>query len=325
MTSSEREDSIQNFRSSYYHKLGSTTTSGVEEKKKLVKLLNMQPLDLRKLEQFCQHLHVPNDYRLELWKIILKIAPIYQSTNEYVAVQRLEHFTELSHIVDLLRIIPSDHDNYTTYKCVMMYLVEEKTFLVDFKQICKLAEALLCFNIAKAVRWMDLNDCDTYWVTRNFTTLVRQRIHPHIPCLVEKSYQNMQREDLDGKLSEHLRTVGAYDKLPFHEWFYDCFSSALPEATYARVWDKVISGSTAVLVNVAVALLLINRRAILFRKTTPEILNLLSQITVETGEEGVRRGIELWQRNGGKLTPNSARASPAVLSDRSPTPTLVQF
>lgn len=67
MAGAEKE--IQNFRSNYYHKLGST--SAVEEKKNLNKLLSSVPLDLRKLEQFCHHLHVPSDLRCELWKILL--------------------------------------------------------------------------------------------------------------------------------------------------------------------------------------------------------------------------------------------------------------
>lgn len=69
--SNDKEEVTQNFRSNYYQKLGSTTTSAVDEKKNLRKLLNITPLDIRKLQQFCQHLHVPNDFRLELWKILL--------------------------------------------------------------------------------------------------------------------------------------------------------------------------------------------------------------------------------------------------------------
>lgn len=65
---------VQNFRANYYHKLGST--SYVEEKKNLSRLLGSVPIDTKKLEQFCQHLYVPSDLRCELWKILLRALSI---------------------------------------------------------------------------------------------------------------------------------------------------------------------------------------------------------------------------------------------------------
>lgn len=47
----------------------------------------------------------------------------------------------------------------------------------------------------------------------------------------------------------------------------------------SRLWDKVISGSTMVLVYVAVSLILINRRPILFMKTTDDILKIFTQVS----------------------------------------------
>lgn len=51
-------------------------------------------------------------------------------------------------------------------------------------------------------------------------------------------------------------------------------------------------------------------------------LVLCLQIETDTADEIVRRGIEMWHRNGAKLTPSSSRASPAVYNERSPTPNL---
>ncbi|KAF6039265.1 hypothetical protein EB796_002460 [Bugula neritina] len=116
--------------------------------------------------------------------------------------------------------------------------------------------------------------------------------------------------------------VGAYHNIPYSKWFSNCFADVLPETTFVRVWDKVMSGSTMVLVYIAVFTIIINRRPILVMKTTSKILEIFTQIKTDTADEIVRRGIELWQRNGGKLTPSNMRASPAVGTDRSPTPTL---
>ena len=115
------------------------------------------------------------------------ISPIYQSTNEYVANQRLEHFTELANVVEAMRIVPKDKKNCDTYKYVMMYLIEEKSYMLNFEQIFETAEALLCYDIVEVVCKMNLSKCDTYWVSRNFTTLVRQKVHPEISCLVRFS------------------------------------------------------------------------------------------------------------------------------------------
>lgn len=61
---------LQNFRANYYQKLGST--SATDEKRTLTRLLGCEPVDIRKLEQFCQHLHVVSDMRCEVWKILLR-------------------------------------------------------------------------------------------------------------------------------------------------------------------------------------------------------------------------------------------------------------
>lgn len=66
----------QNFRANYYQKLGST--SATEEKRNLTRLLGSEPVDLRKLEQFCQHLNVAGDMRCEVWKILLSKSFAFQ-------------------------------------------------------------------------------------------------------------------------------------------------------------------------------------------------------------------------------------------------------
>ena len=58
----------RNFRSAYLEKVG---IKGVEEKKSLEILLNEQPLDIIKLNQFCIRFPVPASHRSYLWKVLL--------------------------------------------------------------------------------------------------------------------------------------------------------------------------------------------------------------------------------------------------------------
>ena len=83
MASNEKEV-FQNFRSNYYQKLGSATTTAIEEKKNLRKLLNNTPMDIRKLEQFTQLMHqMPNDFRLDLWKVLLSKSVFFRVFTVY--------------------------------------------------------------------------------------------------------------------------------------------------------------------------------------------------------------------------------------------------
>lgn len=51
---------------------------------------------------------------------------------------------------------------------------------------------------------------------------------------VENTYMNLQREDMGGQLCEHLHKMDAFDKIPYSEWFKNCFSKVLPDTTFVK-------------------------------------------------------------------------------------------
>ena len=51
---------------------------------------------------------------------------------------------------------------------------------------------------------------------------------------MDRALMSLQKEDVGGKLISHLHQVGVYDKIPYSEWFTNCFSSVLPETTFER-------------------------------------------------------------------------------------------
>lgn len=130
-----------------------------------------------------------------LYFLVLEISPTYQASCEYVGDQRLEHYNDLANVVDGMRIIPFSKQDNPIYKYVVMYLIERRTYMMTFEQVSQLKEAKLCFTIVNAVCRLDLSSCDTYWISRNFTTLVREKVHPEILCLV--SYQRLTKSLLN--------------------------------------------------------------------------------------------------------------------------------
>ena len=51
---------------------------------------------------------------------------------------------------------------------------------------------------------------------------------------MDRALMSLQKEDVGGKLISHLHQVGVYDKIPYSEWFTNCFSTVLPETTFER-------------------------------------------------------------------------------------------
>ena len=51
---------------------------------------------------------------------------------------------------------------------------------------------------------------------------------------MDRALMSLQKEDAGGKLISHLHQVGVYDKIPYSEWFTNCFSTVLPETTFER-------------------------------------------------------------------------------------------
>lgn len=120
--------------------------------------------------------------------LVSGVLPIYQSCHEYVTAQRLEHFNELKKVVKVMRIVSEDKlEQEVIYTYVAMYLIEQQTYMLNLEQIFNLKEAAVCFDITNAVCRMNFNSCDTYWISKAFTNLVRQKIHPKIPNLVSES------------------------------------------------------------------------------------------------------------------------------------------
>lgn len=101
-----------------------------------------------------------------------------------MAEQRLEHFQKLEHVVKLLRLSSMDNATDSLNIYVAMYLIENRVFSFNSESLFTHDEAKIFYDVITAVHRMDFIPCDTYWLSRNFTDLIRQRVQPDISSLV---------------------------------------------------------------------------------------------------------------------------------------------
>ncbi|PVD33627.1 hypothetical protein C0Q70_04885 [Pomacea canaliculata] len=131
----------------------------------------------------------------------------------------------------------------------------------------------------------------------------------------EATLRCLKKEDPDHKLCHHLQEHYVLTSLPLIDWFTCCFASVLPDISFERVWDKVIGGSTFVLVYVAVSILIFFRRPLLSMKSSEEMVAYLRHIPEDCGDIIVNQALDLWTQNGSQLM-SSKSDSPNVDKSR---------
>uniref|UniRef100_A0A2C9LFD3 TBC1 domain family member 7 n=1 Tax=Biomphalaria glabrata TaxID=6526 RepID=A0A2C9LFD3_BIOGL len=279
-------DQERNFRTHYYEKVG---FRAVEEKKSIEILLKDQPIKREKLIQFCLRYGVPAMYRIYIWKLILGILPLNQSIQDYVWQHRQEHVRELERAATLL--VPESNAFSLEQKILGLKLIDEgclplnKTFLVTDSSDSKFV------SIVQATSSFVSSDVDLFWISTKFykhsqelfvSNLVQYQPDDIIQCL--------KKEDV--KLYQHLSHHQLMKSLPIMEWLSTCYANVLPENALERIWDRVIGGSSAVLIYVAVSIFLILRRPLLALQSASHMVNYLSKIPEDCGDRIVNETLE---------------------------------
>lgn len=94
-------------------------------------LLKDRPYDKVKLKQFCLRFTVPAMYRNFLWKILLGVVPVYESSNDYIMTQRRSEFEDLQKALKDAKIIDQNTKPYQTF--VTMWLLRTRRAKIDLK------------------------------------------------------------------------------------------------------------------------------------------------------------------------------------------------
>ncbi|XP_076116147.1 TBC1 domain family member 7-like [Mytilus galloprovincialis] len=297
----------RNFRTYYYKKFG---IGGVEEKKSIEILLNEHPLNVDKLRQFCLMFQVPAKYRIYLWKVILGILPCGQGSHEFVMDQRKQQYNDLLHALKLMRRV----DNSTTAGLLVLKMYKLETGMLTFEeQELVDPDDMALFTISEALSNIEEDDINVYWIAKKFYEYFLKWKEP-ILSLTEKAVNSLKKED--PKIWQHLNQHDMFSILPLRAWFLSGFADILPNTSMERIWDKVVGGSFAVLVHVAVAIFLTFKRPLLSMNNRESMLKYLSKLPEDSGDVVVVKALDLWQQHGGHQM--VARSDSPLFSDRSP-------
>ena len=139
----------RNFRTHYYEKVG---FRAVEEKKSVENLLKEQPIKREKLTSFCLRFGIPAVYRTYVWKILLDILPLNQSSQEYVWEHRSKQVEELKSATLLVRPqcrdMSLEHVVSSAFFTLAVRMKVEKFLIVNFTACCSCSNTLVCLIIA---------------------------------------------------------------------------------------------------------------------------------------------------------------------------------
>lgn len=297
----------RNFRTYYYKKFG---IGVVEEKKFIEILLNEQPLNVDKLRQFCLMFPVPAKYRIYLWKIILGIIPCNQGSHDFVMEQRSQQHNDLLHALKLMRRV--DNSTSTGELVLKMFKLESGMLTFEDQEVVDQDDISLV-AIATAMSNLEEDDVTIYWLAKKFF-LYFIKWKANVLQLVDKSLNSLKKED--PKLWQHLNQHKVFTDLPMQAWFLCGFADILPNTSVERIWDKVVGGSFAILVHVAVAIFLTFKRPLLIMDNKTSMLKYLSQLPEDSGDVVVAKALDLWQQHGGHQM--VARSDSPLFTDRSP-------
>jgi hypothetical protein len=307
----------KNFRASYYDSL---VFRGEEEKNIgcLESLLTAEIIDIEGLKQFCRTHTLPPYHRLQVWNIILGVAPPYndEATRDHVKTQRAQQFSDLRRAVLLCLASsplhpPSPHCSkgndreiaqvdrqkcLTPEQLVMMYLLQHGQLPTSagVHGVSVQHQDSVC--LARAFLDLCEEEREAYWLYARFSRML-DKIDRNL--LKTCCFQYIEKEE--PSLCSHIKSLA--DGIPFSLWFNQCFASTLPEYCLEGVWDRLIGGCVMILVFLAVAILLSFKRRLLGARTSAAIAEVLVQIPEENCVLIVMKAVELWEANGCPLSP----------------------
>ncbi|CAG5132064.1 unnamed protein product [Candidula unifasciata] len=286
----------RNFRTHFYEKVGFRT---VEEKKSIEILLKEQPIKKDKLIQFSLRFGIPAMYRTYVWKIILGILPVYLSSQDFVWSHRVEQVRELQRAVVLLS--PESVDCLQEHTILRMKLIQEGRLPMQNKFVDQDPDNQYFLSIVQAVCSLVSSEVDLFWISTRFYRYISQSLYANLHLFPEHTMQCLRSEEQGQKLYTHLAQHHVISDLPLMDWFHTCFANILADTSLERIWDRILGGSSYILVYVAVAIFLILRRPLLAMQSAEDMISYLKQIPEDCGDRIVNEAIDLMHRYSGQI------------------------
>ncbi|XP_057345032.1 TBC1 domain family member 7-like [Manis pentadactyla] len=110
-----------------------------------------------------------------------------------------------------------------------------------------------------------------------------------------EQYLNLE----DNRLLSHLKKCSARSKLPYDLQFRRCFVGCLPVSTLQRAWDKVVNGSSKILVFVAVEILLTFKTKVMSLNSAEKITEFLENMPQDNSDVIISKSIDLQRKHCG--------------------------
>jgi len=282
--------SERNFRSHYYEKMG---FRGVEEKKSLDILLRDKPVDLARIHNFCLRFPLPGIYRGQVWQLLLGVMPVHTNNTEFVQRQRQEQYRESERALTITRRI--DSHTTTNNRITLVWLLE--TNCLKFDTTSQLREQR-CQDFSVIVRSLDQlvsSPEEIYWVAREVFSLLEsflQDPRPLYDCLGKLLSEE------SGLLVSHLESCGGVRCPQFHQLWTSAFAGVFQPSLLARLWDKLIAGSSKVLAYVLASALSRCRSEVMGANTQDEILSIITSMKEDRQEIVLTQALDLWEADG---------------------------
>jgi len=286
--------SEKNFRSHYYEKVG---FRGVEEKKSLDLLLGERPLDLDRIHNFCLRFPLPGIYRAQVWQLLLGVLPTYTTSTEWVWRERVEQFRESERALAVTKKITKDTER--NKRITIVWLMENNKLKFDLNSQLKEASCENFAAIVNTLYQLVSTPEEVYWIAcglyrclESFTSDTR----PLNDCLAKLLAE-------EPVLLSHLETSGVLRSLQYTQLWSRGFAGIFQPCTLARLWDKLIGGSSKVLVYVLASAIFRCRVEVMGAETQEEVINIISNMKEDRQEVVLTQALDSWEMDGCPLTP----------------------
>ncbi|KAG5668456.1 hypothetical protein PVAND_016396 [Polypedilum vanderplanki] len=285
-------EDARNFRSIYYEKVGCRS---VEEKKSLEILLKENPVYKQKLFQFLKLFSVPTIHRSLLYCLALNVYPVYMESKEFVMQQKKEIYSDLLRALNVMKFIDEKTPRARIFYA--MYLLETKK-LNNSVNLFKDEPFPLIADVI--IENLDVDPVESYFISKNFYKF-SEEIERELPKLTILTSHYLEKEDED--LFKFLDSKCILEQLPFERWFPAIWNPFLNKLSLIRIFDKVASGSTVIVVFVFIVICSFTRFQL---KSHPDDVVKIIEVYASGDDESekseliVNKTIDLWQKHCSK-------------------------
>jgi len=281
--------SERNFRSYYYEKMG---FRGVEEKKSLDILLRERPIDLDRIHNFCLRFPLPGIYRIQVWQLLLGILPKYTTSTEFVWCQRAEQYKESERALLLSKKINANMEQKV--KIAAVWLLERNWLKSDLSLQLKESDCQSYLGIVSSLEDLVSSPEEVYWLARGVFRILETSLSD------TRSMFDFLSKLLseDTSLLSHLDTCGGVTCQSYLHLMRRGFAGIFQASLLVRLWDKLIGGSSKVLVYVMACALFRCRTEVMLAKTQDEIVDIISSMSEDRQDVVLTMALDMWEMDG---------------------------